>query len=233
MKNIEKKYPCAGNQIKALKNINLSVEYGEFIAIVGTSGSGKTTLMNMIGCLDTPSSGEYILENELVSEMSEAKLSKIRNKTIGFIFQGFNLISSLDALENVELPLIYRGIPKIKRRELAKKALEQVGLSQRHKHKPSQLSGGQQQKVAIARAIAGNPRIILADEPTGNLDASSSETILKVICSLRDKSRTIILISHDNSIAEKADRIMTMSDGMIDNSRQIINNSFYGADNFF
>jgi putative ABC transport system ATP-binding protein len=218
MKNVEKNYPCAGSEVRALRGVNLEVGYGEFLAIVGKSGSGKTTLMNVIGCLDTPSDGEYILQGELVSEMSETKLAKIRNKTIGFIFQGFNLISSLDALENVELPLIYRGMPRLKRRELAQKALEQVGLSERSKHRPSQLSGGQQQRVAIARAIAGEPSIILADEPTGNLDTSSSKNILNLICELRNKKRTIILISHDNSVAEKADRIMTMSDGLIDNS---------------
>jgi putative ABC transport system ATP-binding protein len=224
--SIEKTYSYASGEIKALKKIDLKINYGEFLAIVGRSGSGKSTLMNILGCLDTPTKGKYFLCKELVSKMSESKLSEIRNKTIGFIFQNFNLIPNLNALENVELPLIYRGICKNKRRKISKDALEQVGLLSRIKHYPAQLSGGQQQRVAIARAIAGKPSLILADEPTGNLDSASSESVLEIFCNLRNEKSTIILITHDIKVAQKTDKIITISDGLIDNSEQITNNEF-------
>ena len=176
--NICKLYNQGENQIPALNDVSISVEKGEFIAIVGQSGSGKSTLMNILGCLDTPTSGDYYLNGENVAGMNEKQLTEIRNSQIGFVFQGFNLISGLDALENVELPLLYRGVPRAERRRLAQEALSEVGLADRERHKPFQMSGGQQQRVAIARAIAAKPPLILADEPTGNLDSKSGEAIM-------------------------------------------------------
>ncbi|MDR0738587.1 MAG: ABC transporter ATP-binding protein [Oscillospiraceae bacterium] len=217
MSNIKKSYAIGDNNVSVLKGIDLDINYGEFISIVGSSGSGKTTLMNIIGCLDTPTSGEYILEEDPVSDMNENKLCIVRNKTIGFVFQSFNLIPTLNALENVELPLLYRNISKDVRRKIAKKALEQVGLADRIYHKPCELSGGQQQRVSISRAIVGNPAIILADEPTGNLDSTSSIAILELIESLRNEKKSIILITHDSSIASKSDKIIKIRDGRIDN----------------
>lgn len=214
-RNLCKTYFCGINHIFALNNINLEINSGECIAIVGQSGSGKSTLMNILGALDVQTSGNYFLKNEEIPTMKENKLSKIRNQQIGFIFQGFNLIPTLNALENVELPLLYRGIKKNNRKALAKEALAQVGLDCRMNHMPSQLSGGQQQRVAIARAIAGNPSIILADEPTGNLDSSCSNEIIKILKDLNKKGKTIILITHDNNIARIAHRIIKLQDGNI------------------
>ena len=187
----------------------------EFVAIIGQSGSGKSTLMNMLGCLDVPSSGDYFLHGKDVSHMSDDDLSDIRNQEIGFIFQGFNLIPNLTAMENVELPLIYRGIPKKERDALAEAALEKVGLATRKTHRPSEMSGGQQQRVAIARAIAQAPPIILADEPTGNLDSNSSKEILGILKQLHEEGRTVILITHDNEIADQANRVIKIMDGKI------------------
>ncbi len=211
-----KVYNPGENEVWALNRVNLSIREGEFVAIIGQSGSGKSTLMNMLGCLDVPSAGIYLLCNEDVAQLSDDELSFIRNKQIGFVFQGFNLIQSLTALENVELPLIYRKVPKAVRRELAVKALEKVGLANRMTHKPSEMSGGQQQRVAIARAIAQAPPIILADEPTGNLDSNSSKEIMAILKDLNREGRTIILITHDSEIAMEAKRIIHIKDGRID-----------------
>ncbi|MBR4581739.1 MAG: ABC transporter ATP-binding protein [Lachnospiraceae bacterium] len=210
-----KVYNPGENEVRALNHISLDIGEKEFVAIIGQSGSGKSTLMNMLGCLDVPTSGSYRLHGKDVAEMLDDELSDIRNKEIGFIFQGFNLISSLTALENVELPLIYRGLPKKERSELAKEALSKVGLEKRMTHKPSEMSGGQQQRVAIARAIAQAPPIILADEPTGNLDSHSSVEILEILRQLHEEGRTVIIITHDPGIAAKASRIVHIMDGQI------------------
>lgn len=215
VKNLYKIYNPGENEVRALDGINLTVERGEFLAIVGQSGSGKSTFMNMIGLLDIPTSGTYLLDGVDVSSMSDDELSEIRNKQIGFIFQGFNLISSLSAVENVELPLVYRGMKKDKRRRLALEALERVGLSHRLNHLPKQMSGGQQQRVAIARAVAARPPIILADEPTGNLDSHSGVEVMKILHELHREGRTIILITHDNEIAKEAQRVIRVQDGQI------------------
>jgi len=208
-------YNAGENEVRALDGISLTVESSEFVAIVGHSGSGKSTLMNMIGCLDVPTEGNYFLNGDDVSTLSENQLSDIRNKYIGFIFQGFNLINSLTALENVELPLIYRGMGRSERRHLALDALERVDLVNRKYHKPSQLSGGQQQRVAIARAIAASPPMILADEPTGNLDSRVGAEVMKVLTELNNEGRTIVLITHDKDVAETAKRIVRIHDGKI------------------
>ncbi len=213
--DMSKVYNPGENEVRALNHISLTIGEKEFVAIIGQSGSGKSTLMNMLGCLDVPSSGTYMLRGKDVGEMLDDELSEIRNKEIGFIFQGFNLIPSLTALENVELPLIYRRVPKAKRTELARAALTKVGLENRMTHKPSEMSGGQQQRVAIARAIAQAPPIILADEPTGNLDSHSSVEIMEILKKLHDEGRTVIIITHDPIIASKAERIIHIMDGEI------------------
>ena len=204
------------NEVRALDHVSLTVNTGEFLAIIGQSGSGKSTLMNMLGCLDIPTSGKYILDGKDVSHLTDDELSDIRNQEIGFIFQGFNLIPSFTAMENVELPLLYRGIEKKERHELAEAALEKVGLKERMKHKPSEMSGGQQQRVAIARAIAQAPPVILADEPTGNLDSASSQEIIRILKALHKEGRTVILITHDNEIAAQARRVIRIKDGRIE-----------------
>ena len=213
--NVSKIYGEGEAQVSALKNLSLSVERGEFVTIIGQSGSGKSTLMNLLGCLDTPTQGEYLLDGEPVSSLSDRQLSAIRNRQIGFVFQSFHLIPGLSALENVELPLMYRGIPRLRRRALAVRALEQVGLSQRTHHKPSQLSGGQQQRVAIARAVAGAPPVLLADEPTGNLDSTSGQQIMEILTSLWRQGRTLILITHDPAVAQTAPRTIHIQAGTI------------------
>ena len=201
-------YNPGENEVRALDHVNLEINRGEFVAIIGHSGSGKSTLMNMLGCLDVPTSGTYYLNGKDVSTMKDNQLSEIRNQEIGFIFQGFNLIANLNAMENVELPLIYRGIGKGERHRLAKEALTKVGLSKRMEHKPSEMSGGQQQRVAIARAIAAEPPVILADEPTGNLDSASTKEIMEILKSLHEAGRSVILITHDNDIADQAKRVV-------------------------
>ena len=216
IQDICKVYNPGENEVRALDGVSLQIKHGEYVAIIGQSGSGKSTLMNMLGCLDVPSSGAYILNGCDVSHMTDDELSDIRNKEIGFIFQGFNLIAALTALENVELPLIYRGVSKKERERLARAALEKVGLGHRMDHKPSEMSGGQQQRVAIARAIAQAPPIILADEPTGNLDSSSSKEIIEILKELHKDGRTVILITHDNEIAEQAKRVIKIKDGKIE-----------------
>lgn len=220
LKDICKVYNPGENEVRALEHINLEIMEGELVAIIGQSGSGKSTLMNMLGCLDVPTSGSYYLHGQDVSHLKDNELSAIRNKEIGFIFQGFNLIANLNAVENVELPLIYRGIGKQERRKLAKEALEMVGLGHRMDHKPSEMSGGQQQRVAIARAIAAKPPVILADEPTGNLDSASSKEILQILKDLHSGGRTVILITHDDGIAEQAYRIIRILDGKIESDRK-------------
>ncbi|MDO4464974.1 MAG: ABC transporter ATP-binding protein [Bacillota bacterium] len=212
-------YNPGENEVRALDHVDLKIDRNEFVAIIGQSGSGKSTLMNMLGCLDVPTSGTYILNGQDVSNLTDDDLSDIRNREIGFIFQGFNLIAGLTALENVELPLIYRGVPKKERIRLSEIALEKVGLKARMDHKPSEMSGGQQQRVAIARAIAQAPPVILADEPTGNLDSGSTKEIMEILKGLHAEGRTIILITHDNEIAGRAKRIIRIMDGKIVDDR--------------
>ena len=216
MKGIVKQYQVGEEISTVLKGIDLEVKEGEFLAVLGPSGSGKSTLMNMLGCLDVPTSGTYFLHGQDVSGMSDDELSDVRNREIGFIFQGFNLIPSLTAEENVELPLIYRRVGKRERKQLARQALEKVGLSHRMFHKPSEMSGGQQQRVAIARAIAQAPPIILADEPTGNLDSHSTREIMGILKKLHQDGHTVILITHDNDIAARAERVIRIRDGKIE-----------------
>lgn len=215
IRDICKIYNPGENEVKALDHVSLTIRENEFVAIIGQSGSGKSTLMNMLGCLDVPTSGEYFLHGQDVSHMSDNELSDVRNKEIGFIFQGFNLIAGLTAMENVELPLIYRGVGKRERLRLADTALNKVGLEKRKDHKPAEMSGGQQQRVAIARAIAQAPPIILADEPTGNLDSASSREIMEILKTLHEEGRTVILITHDNDIAAQAKRVIKIIDGKI------------------
>jgi putative ABC transport system ATP-binding protein len=215
VKNIYKIYNPGENEVRALDGISLTIDRGEFVAIVGQSGSGKSTLMNMLGLLDIPTSGTYLLDGIDVSSMSDDELSEIRNKQIGFIFQGFNLIPSLTAQSNVELPLVYRGMRAEERHRLSLAALEKVGLSHRLTHLPKQMSGGQQQRVAIARAVAARPPIILADEPTGNLDSHSGEDVMQILTGLYKEGRTVIIITHDPGIAARAKRVIKISDGQI------------------
>ncbi len=215
LKDVYKIYSDGDSEIRALDGINLNIKQKEFVAIVGQSGSGKSTCMNIIGCLDVPTSGSYFLNGEDVSHMNEIQLSEIRNKTLGFVFQQYNLIPKLNLAENVELPLIYRGIKADVRRKMALDSLERVGLVDRANKFPSQLSGGQQQRVSIARALAGNPPVILADEPTGALDSKTGKYVLDFIKKLNKEGTTIILITHDISIAEQAKRIVRIHDGKI------------------
>ncbi len=209
-------YNPGENEVRALDHVSLKIYQKEFVAIIGHSGSGKSTLMNMLGCLDVPTSGKYFLNGKDVSNLTDDELSDIRNLEIGFIFQGFNLIPNLTAQENVELPLIYRGIGRKERSALAKESLEMVGLSHRMDHKPSERSGGQQQRVAIARAIAARPPVILADEPTGNLDSKSTQEIMNVLKDLHKSGRTVILITHDDEIAAQVKRVIRIKDGKIE-----------------
>lgn len=203
------------NEVRALNGITLTIDRGEFVSIIGTSGSGKSTLMNILGCLDVPTYGDYFLDGQHVSDMNDAKLSKIRSQEVGFVFQGFNLIEALTAFENVELPLIYQGVNVLKRQEMAERALDRVGLANRSDHHPSEMSGGQQQRVAIARAISTSAPIIMADEPTGALDTKTGEHVLEILHNLHSEGTTIILITHNNEIAETADRVIRISDGQI------------------
>ncbi len=213
MQNIGKWYTTGERTVKALDAVNLTVEAGEMVAILGRSGSGKSTLMNLLGCLDTPTCGKYRLAGQAVSSMTEGQLSAVRNRTVGFVFQSFHLLPQLTALENVELPLIYRGIPEKKRRRLAQENLRLVGLESRMDHRPSQLSGGQQQRVAIARALAGSPPMLLADEPTGNLDTAAGQEIMSLLHCLHDNGTTVIIITHDPDIGAACPRRLTMVDG--------------------
>ena len=215
LRNINKTYRNGDQELKVLKNINLTVEEGEFVAIMGPSGSGKSTLMNIIGMLDRPSTGEYFLENEDVANLGDKKLAKVRNNQIGFVFQQFFLLSKLNALQNVELPLIYAGVSQGSRRNLAKQYLEKVDLGTRMTHLPSELSGGQKQRVAIARALVNNPSIILADEPTGALDTKTGEQIMELLMELNAEGKTIIMVTHEPEIAAYAKRQIVIRDGVI------------------
>ena len=216
IENMKKIYNPGENEVRALVGIDLDIEKGDLVAIVGHSGSGKSTLMNMLGCLDTPTSGKYVLDGQDVASMTDNQLADVRNKEIGFIFQGFNLISNLDAVGNVELPLVYRGVSKNERKQLAMEALKSVGLEDRMKHKPNEMSGGQQQRVAVARAVAAKPPIILADEPTGNLDTKSTQEIMEILKELHRSGRTVIIITHDEEIASQAHRVIRILDGRIE-----------------
>ena len=215
LKNIEKIYNVGGEEVRALDGINLVIQENEYLAIMGVSGSGKSTLMNMIGCLDTPSSGIYSFQEEMVQNMNDAQLASIRNRKIGFVFQTFNLLPKATALHNVEIPLIYANIKRDKRIPIAAAALASVGLSDRISHKPNELSGGQRQRVAIARALVNSPSIILADEPTGNLDSKSSEEIMRLFNDLHSNGNTIILVTHEDDIASHAHRTIKLLDGKI------------------
>lgn len=217
MKDIRKVYNQGPLELEVLKGISMEVNEGEFVSIIGQSGSGKSTLMNIMGCLDVYSSGSYLLDGKEINAYSERELSIVRNKKIGFIFQKFNLLSKLTALENVELPLMYRGIGKEERHERAMEALRMVGLEDRVKHSPTELSGGQQQRVAIARAIAGKPPLLLADEPTGNLDSGSTVEIMEILNNLNKMGMTLVVITHDNEIAQTANRVINIRDGLIIN----------------
>ena len=216
IENMKKIYNPGENEVRALDGIDLDIEKGDLVAIVGHSGSGKSTLMNMLGCLDTPTSGKYVLDGQDVASMTDNQLADVRNKEIGFIFQGFNLISNLDAVGNVELPLVYRGVSKNERKQLAMEALKSVGLEDRMKHKPNEMSGGQQQRVAVARAVAAKPPIILSDEPTGNLDTKSTQEIMEILKELHRSGRTVIIITHDEEIASQAHRVIRILDGRIE-----------------
>lgn len=218
--DISKVYIMGSNEVRALQSVSISIDKGEYVAFMGPSGSGKSTLMNIVGCLDTPSGGTYMLNNQLVSDMTENELAEVRNKEIGFVFQTFNLLPRATALENVALPLIYAGYGKSDREEMAMTALENVGLADRWHHRPNELSGGQRQRVAIARALVNNPSIILADEPTGNLDSKTSHDIMNLFQELHDKGNTIIMVTHEDDIAHYAHRIIRLRDGLVEWDRK-------------
>jgi putative ABC transport system ATP-binding protein len=213
VKSLTKTYRNGENVVAALKDVNLTVKKGEFIAVMGPSGSGKSTLMNILGCLDKPTSGEYILDKTPVSHMNSVKLAEVRNKKIGFVFQSFNLLPRISALKNVEIPMIYAGVKPDVRREIAMEALEQVGLKDRWHHKSNEMSGGQCQRVAIARALVNKPPLILADEPTGNLDSKSGKEIMEIFKTLHQQGRTIVLVTHEDEIARYAEKIIVFRDG--------------------
>lgn len=224
LKNITKVYQVGNVEVNALRGIDLSIQQNEYVSIMGPSGSGKSTLMNIIGCLDIPTDGIYKLEKVSVNEMDDNKLASLRNKKIGFVFQTFNLLPRVSALHNVELPLIYSGIPASKRREIAEEALNRVGLADRKHHRPNELSGGQRQRVAIARALVNNPSLILADEPTGNLDSKTGEEIIGVFSELHKAGNTIIIVTHEREIAERANRVVHLLDGKIADDEELSKN---------
>ncbi|MGN0649960.1 MAG: ABC transporter ATP-binding protein [Oscillospiraceae bacterium] len=213
--NLYRYYNVGGTVVKALDGVNIRVDDGEYVTIAGASGSGKSTLMNILGCLDQPTAGSYSLDGLDISQLDDGALSRIRSRKIGFVFQSFNLIPGLTAVENVELPLMYRGVPRKQRRELAMSALESVSLANRAKHRPSEMSGGQQQRTAIARAIAADPSIILADEPCGNLDSVSGREVMEILSRLNQIGKTIVMITHDERAAKMAERLIRISDGRV------------------
>jgi putative ABC transport system ATP-binding protein len=219
MRDLEKTYTVGEEKVRALRGVTFSIDRGEYVAIMGPSGSGKSTLMNLIGCLDTPTGGEYLLNGTQVQSMTDDDLARIRNREIGFVFQTFNLLARTSALAQVELPLVYSGLPKKERRERAEKALERVGLSDRAHHNPNELSGGQRQRVAIARALVTGPSLLLADEPTGNLDSATGEDIMRLFRELNDQGNAIILVTHEEDIAAHARRIIRIRDGRISDDR--------------
>ena len=219
IKNLVKNYYVGNQTVRALRGVDIDINRGEYVAIMGPSGSGKSTLMNILGALDTPTSGDYLLNGTNVSHLVDDQLAEIRNKEIGFVFQTFNLLQRYSALENVTLPLIYAGVPKSERQEKALKVLGNVGLEDRVTHKPNELSGGQRQRVAVARALINNPSIILADEPTGNLDSKTSEDIMKLIADIHDQGNTVIVVTHENDIAQKAERVIRLWDGEVESDQ--------------
>ncbi|HEY5949391.1 MAG TPA: ABC transporter ATP-binding protein [Kofleriaceae bacterium] len=219
MRGIERTYIMGDNEVRALRGVDLQIDKGASLAIMGTSGSGKSTLMNIMGCLDQPTKGQYLLNGKDVSRLSRAQLADVRGRMIGFVFQSFNLLSRTSALENVEMPLMYQGVSAKQRHKLAMEALERVGLAGREHHHPNQLSGGQQQRVAIARALVGNAPIIMADEPTGNLDTTTSHEVMQILQTLGDQGITIVLVTHEMDIAAHARRVITLRDGMIVDDR--------------
>ncbi len=221
MEQIRKSYKMGGDYLEVLRDISLSIDQGDYVAIMGPSGSGKSTLMHILGCLDVPTSGHYFLAGKDISRFQESKLATIRRQQIGFVFQSFNLLTALNALENVALPLLYQGTPPRIQRERAKEALTLVGLGDRLHHRPSQLSGGQQQRVAIARAIVSNPPLLLADEPTGNLDSHAGQEVLSIFTRLHDSGQTVVVITHDAQIAHHANRIIQILDGTIVSSQEV------------
>ncbi|MDR3242318.1 MAG: ABC transporter ATP-binding protein [Clostridiales Family XIII bacterium] len=221
LKDIYKIYPMGDDAVHALDGVSLEINEKEFVAIIGQSGSGKSTFMNIIGCMDVPTSGSYLLDGQDVSEMTDDEQAYIRNKTLGFIFQHYNLITKLTALENVELPLVYRGLRERERRAIAMRVLEKVGIAEKAQNLPSQLSGGQQQRVSIARALAGDPSIILADEPTGALDSRTGREVLDFLQQLNAEGKMVVLITHDMGVAEKAKRIVSLSDGKIIGDKEV------------
>jgi putative ABC transport system ATP-binding protein len=221
LRDVVKTYVMGADEVHALRGVSLDIAGNEYVAVMGPSGSGKSTLMNVMGCLDVPTSGSYSLEGRMVAEMSENQLAEIRNRRIGFVFQTFNLIPRANVFHNVELPLVYGGISRAKRRVRAERAIERVGLSDRMKHKPAELSGGQRQRVAIARALVFNPSIILADEPTGNLDSKTGDEIMTVLDELHDAGHTIILVTHEDYIARHASRAIRLLDGSIESDEAI------------
>jgi len=223
IEHISKVYQVGTEEVHALSDISISIDKNEYVAIMGPSGSGKSTLMNVLGCLDTPTAGKYEFNTNNVSEMNDNDLAKIRNKEIGFVFQTFNLLPRSDALHNVELPLIYAGVPTSERRERARQALIDVGLENRIHHKPNELSGGQRQRVAVARALVTRPSIILADEPTGNLDSKTGEEIMLLFNEIHDRGNTIILVTHEEYIAEHAARIVRLKDGLVESDKRVDN----------
>lgn len=221
VRDIHKTYHLEGETIRALRGVSLYIDKNEYVAIMGASGSGKSTMMNLLGCLDVPTKGQYLLEGKDVSKYSDDQLADIRNQMIGFVFQTFNLLPRSDVFHNVELPLIYAGMPPQKRRELAETAIARVGLADRMRHKPNELSGGQRQRVAIARALVNNPSIILADEPTGNLDSETSREIMEIFDELNKAGNTIILVTHEEDIAEYSRRIIRLKDGEIESDKRL------------
>ncbi len=223
LRDIERIYTMGSQEVRALDGVSLNVKPNEYVAIMGPSGSGKSTMMNIIGCLDTPTGGDYILNGQLVSDMSDDDLARVRNKEIGFVFQTFNLLPRVNCLQNVELPLVYAGIRKSRRREMAADALTKVGLGDRMDHKPNELSGGQRQRVAVARALVNNPSIILADEPTGNLDSRTGEEIMQLFELLYRRGNTLLVVTHEEDIARHARRVIRLRDGLVESDVRVEN----------